>query len=96
MQTVHSTEGQLYTDTVPDNNAGSQVGNLKKGIKRLKISEGVYEMSQACLTSDFATHSEETGDTISQKIDCTAIQMGQVGQDFEGGPLAETGLVSKI
>ena len=93
---VHSTEEELSTDTVPDNNAGSQVGSLENGIKRLKISEGVDGMSQTCLSSDFVTHSDETGNTISQKIDCTAFQMGQVGQDFEGRPLAETGLVSKI
>ena len=52
-------------------------------------------MSQDCLISDLATHSEGAG-AISQRIDCTAIEMGQVGQDSGGGPLAETGLVGKI
>ena len=38
---VHSREDKLCTDTVPDNNAVSQVGSLGNDIKRRKISEGV-------------------------------------------------------
>ena len=93
--TVHSKEDELCTDTIPDNNAVTQVGSLDNGNKRRKISEGVDKMNQGCLIGDLATHSDGAG-AISEKIHCTAVQMGQVEQNSGGGLLAETGLVNKI
>ena len=50
------------------------------------------EKSQVDLISDLATHSNGV-QTISH---CTAIQMGQVEPNSEGGLVAETGLVNAI